>query len=114
MNFVAIKMLTGDRAKYLGLIFAIAFAAFLLENQSSIFAGVMLRTASQIVDVTDADISVMDRNTQYIDGIRALTEALARYEQTVLGALQETEDALVAYGEEHPRLQRLAEAVDAS
>src|SRR5215470_6255832 len=40
--------------------------------------------------------------------------ALARYEQTVLGALEETEDALVAYGEEHARLQRLAEAVDAS
>src|SRR5262249_21962410 len=74
MNFVAVKMLTGDRAKDLGLIFAIAFASFLLENQSSIFAGVMLRTASQIVDVTDADIWVMDRNTQYIDEIRALTE----------------------------------------
>ncbi len=74
MNFVAVKMLTGDRAKYLGLIFAIAFASFLLENQSSIFAGVVLRTASQIVDVTDADVWVMDPNTQYIDEIRALTE----------------------------------------
>ena len=74
MNFVALKMLTGDRAKYLGLIFAIAFASFLLENQSSIFAGVVLRTASQIMDVTDADIWVMDPNTQYVDEIRALTE----------------------------------------
>src|SRR5262245_40945816 len=74
MNFVAIKMLTDDRAKYLGLIFAIAFASFLLENQSSIFAGVVGRTASQIVDVTDADIWVMDPNTQYVDEIRALTE----------------------------------------
>src|SRR6266542_1968310 len=35
MNFIALKMLTGDRAKYLGLIFAIAFATFLLENQTS-------------------------------------------------------------------------------
>ena len=49
MNFVAIKMLTGDRAKYLGLIFAIAFSTFLLENQSSIFAGIMKRTTSQIL-----------------------------------------------------------------
>ena len=32
MNFVAVKMLTGDRAKYLGLIFAIAFSSFLLEK----------------------------------------------------------------------------------
>ena len=38
MNFVALRMLTGDRAKYLGLIFAIAFCTFLLENQTSIFA----------------------------------------------------------------------------
>jgi putative ABC transport system permease protein len=74
MNFVAIKMLTGDRSKYLGLIFAIAFASFLLENQSSIFAGIMKRTTSQILDVTDADICVMDAKTEYIDEIKALTE----------------------------------------
>ena len=74
MNFVAIKMLTGDRSKYLGLIFAIAFASFLLENQSSIFAGIMKRTTSQILDVTDVDIWVMDARTEYIDEIKALTE----------------------------------------
>jgi putative ABC transport system permease protein len=61
MNFVALKMLTGDRAKYLGLVFTIAFCTFLLENQSSIFAGILNRTGSQIADVTDADIWVMDR-----------------------------------------------------
>src|SRR5215468_1133361 len=40
--------------------------------------------------------------------------ALAHYEQTVLDAIEETENALVAYGEEHTRQQRLAEAVEAS
>src|SRR2546428_13885477 len=74
MNFVALKMLTGDRAKYLGLIFAIAFSSFLIAHQSSIFAGIMDRTRSQIKDVTDADIWVMDRNTQYFDEINALTD----------------------------------------
>ncbi len=74
MNRIAIKMLTGDRAKYLGLIFAIAFSTFLLENQSSIFAGIMKRTTSQIIDVTDADIWVMDQQTQYVDEVKALTE----------------------------------------
>jgi putative ABC transport system permease protein len=67
-------MLTGDRAKYVGLIFAIAFSTFLLENQSSIFAGIMKRTTSQILDVTDADIWVMDKKTLYIDEVKALTE----------------------------------------
>lgn len=47
MNFIALKMLTGDRAKYLGLIFTIAFCTFLLENQTSIFAGILKRTGDQ-------------------------------------------------------------------
>ena len=46
MNFVALRMLTGDRAKYLGLIFSTAFATFLIAQQASIFTGLMLRTAS--------------------------------------------------------------------
>ena len=49
MNFVALKMLTGDRAKYLGLIFAIGFCTFLLENETSIFASILKRTGSQIL-----------------------------------------------------------------
>ena len=56
----------GERAKYLGLVFAIAFSTFLLENQTSIFAGILKRTASQVMDVTDADVWVMDPRTQYL------------------------------------------------
>ena len=63
MNFVTLRMLTGDCAKYIGLIFAIAFSTFLLENQSSTLAGIMKRTTSQILDVIDADIWVMDKKT---------------------------------------------------
>src|SRR5258708_40323312 len=73
MNFVALKMLLGDRAKYLGLIFAVAFSTFLMSHQSSIFAGIMRRTTSQIMDVPDANIWVMDRKTQYFDEVKALT-----------------------------------------
>jgi len=79
MNFVALKMLTGDRAKYLGLIFAIAFCTFLLENQTSIFAGILKRTGSQILDVTDANIWVMDAKTEYFEQTKALKDTdLAR------------------------------------
>lgn len=67
-------MLTGDRAKYLGLIFAIAFSTFLLENQTSIFASIMRRTASQIEDVTEADVWVMDPATKYFDETKALKD----------------------------------------
>src|SRR5215831_1622093 len=67
MNFVAWKMLTGDRAKYFGLVFTIAFCTFLLENQSSIFAGIMRRTGSQIRDVTDA-------KTEYFEQTKSLKD----------------------------------------
>src|SRR5258708_7742648 len=74
MNFVALRMLTGDRAKYLGLIFAIAFCTFLLENQTSIFASILKRTGSQILDVTDADVWVMDGKTEYFEQTKALKD----------------------------------------
>src|SRR5258708_16433014 len=74
MNFIALKMLTGDRAKYLGLIFAIAFCTFLLENRTSIFAGILRRTGSQILDVTDANIWVMDSKTEYFEQTKALKD----------------------------------------
>jgi putative ABC transport system permease protein len=74
VHLIALKMLTGDRAKYLGLIFAIVFCAFLLENQTSIFAGILRRTGSQILDVTEADIWVMDPKTEYFDQTKALKD----------------------------------------
>jgi putative ABC transport system permease protein len=74
MNFVALRMLSGDRAKYFGLVFAIAFCTFLLENQSSIFANIMRRTASQILDVTDAEVWVMDPPTEYWEQTKALKD----------------------------------------
>jgi putative ABC transport system permease protein len=74
MNFVAIRMLTGDRSKYLGLVFTISFASMLMAHQASIFAGLMKRTTSQIQDVRDAEIWVMDRRLRFVDEIEPLTE----------------------------------------
>src|SRR5919107_5711385 len=74
VNVIAWQMLTGDRAKYLGLIFAIAFSTFLMSHQTSIFCGLMNRTRSQITDVHDAAIWVMDPKTQYLDEVKALPD----------------------------------------
>ena len=74
MNFVALRMLTGDRGKYLGLVFAIAFSTFLLENQTSIFVGILKRTGARIADVTDAEVWVMDSETQYFEETKALKD----------------------------------------
>lgn len=79
MNFVALRMLISDKAKYFGLVFAFAFSTFLLLNQMSIFAGIMKRTGSQVLDVTDADIWVMDPYTEYFEQTKALKDTdLAR------------------------------------
>ncbi|TLD70833.1 FtsX-like permease family protein [Phragmitibacter flavus] len=74
MNFIALRMLMSDRAKYWGLVFAFAFSTFLLQNQISIFCGIMMRTGSQILDVTDADVWVMDPYTEYFEQTKALKD----------------------------------------
>ncbi len=71
---VALKMLTGDRAKYLGLIFGITFATLLMSQQVSIFVGLMARTASQIRDISEADVWVMDPQAQYMEEIKPLPD----------------------------------------
>ena len=74
MNWLAWKMLTGDRAKYLGIVFGVAFGTLLIAQQSSIFVGLMRRTSSQIIDISTADIWVMDRRQQNIDDIRPMPD----------------------------------------
>ncbi len=79
MAAVALRMLFGDRAKYLGLVFGVAFATLLVTQQGGMFVGLMTRTASVIDDVREADIWVMDPEAQYIDTVRALRDTdLAR------------------------------------
>lgn len=74
MSFVAIKMLTGDRSKYVGLIFAISVASMLMAHQASIFGNIMWRTTSQIQDVRDAEIWVMDPRLRFVDEIEPLSD----------------------------------------
>lgn len=67
MHWLALKMLTGDRAKFLGLIFGVTFSTFLMSQQVSIFIGIIARAGSQILDVRDAGIWVMDRRVRHYD-----------------------------------------------
>ena len=55
-------------------LFGIAFSTMLMSNQVSIFAGLMLRTASQILDVREAGIWVMDPRVEYVDEIEPMTD----------------------------------------
>lgn len=74
MLWIAWKMLIGNRVKYLGIVFGVVFAALLIAQQSSIFCGLMLLTISQIRDTQGPDIWVMDKNVQYVDDIKPLSD----------------------------------------
>ncbi len=74
MTWIALKMLTGNRAKYYAIIFGISFACMLMTQQSSIFVGLMRNTSSQIRDIQGADVWVMDPSVQFIEDVTPLTE----------------------------------------
>jgi putative ABC transport system permease protein len=59
MLSIALKMLFGDKMKFMTLVVGLTFTCFLLTQQGSIFCGLMLRTASNIFE-TGAPIWVID------------------------------------------------------
>jgi putative ABC transport system permease protein len=75
MSWIALKMLVGDRAKFLGIVMGLTFAALLITQQGSIFCGLMLRTAGQVTDITGADLWVMDHSVRYIDDVKPMLES---------------------------------------
>ena len=74
MGWVALRMLTGNRAKFGGIVLGVTFAALLIAQQASIFCGLMLMTTSQIRDIQGAQIWIMDKNVQFIDDIKPMSE----------------------------------------
>jgi len=72
--WIALKMLVGDKAKFLGIVMGLTFASLLITQQGSIFCGLMLRTCAQITDITGADLWVMDPAVRYIDDVKPMLE----------------------------------------
>jgi putative ABC transport system permease protein len=67
-------MLIGEKTKYLGLIFGIAFATLLMSQQVTLFFGILNRTGNIIRDMREADIWVMDPKVEYVDEAVALPD----------------------------------------
>jgi len=74
VSWIAIKMLVGDKAKFLGIVMGLTFAALLIAQQGSIFCGLMLRTCGQVTDITGVDLWVMDPAVRYIDDVKPMLE----------------------------------------
>jgi putative ABC transport system permease protein len=74
VNLIALKMLIGDRAKYLGILMGLTFASLLVTQQSAIFVGLMQRTYGAVTDMPIADVWVMDPKVQFIDDVKPLQD----------------------------------------
>ncbi|MEM7687903.1 MAG: ABC transporter permease [Pseudomonadota bacterium] len=60
MLWIAIRMLTGDKQKFYGLLFGIAFSTLLITQQLTIFVNLIERGASGVYSAPEAEIWVMD------------------------------------------------------
>jgi putative ABC transport system permease protein len=87
MFTIATKMLFGDRAKYLGLVFGVMFATLLITQQVTLFIGIMLRSGAIIFSVPSADIWVMDTRVRYLEEIEPLRDIELSKIRSVPGVL---------------------------
>lgn len=72
MNLIALKMLVGDRGKYIAIVMGLTFAATLITQQGAIFLGFMTRTYAQITDTPQPDVWVMDREVEFNEDIKRI------------------------------------------
>lgn len=61
MLWIAIRMLTGDKTKFYGLLFGIAFSTLLIAQQLTIFVNLIERGGSGVFNEPTADVWVMDK-----------------------------------------------------
>ncbi len=71
MNYIALKMLFGDRAKYLMLLCGLTFAVMLIVQQGSIFWGLMMWSQANISNL-NAPIWVTDPGIAQVDEVKPI------------------------------------------
>lgn len=82
---VALRMLLGDRAKYLALVVGLAFAVLLIAQQGSIFLGLLLRSTGPLQNVNQPDLWVTDPYVRYISEARFLSDVDLQRVRSVSG-----------------------------
>ncbi|RMH35227.1 MAG: FtsX-like permease family protein [Nitrospirae bacterium] len=84
MNYVALKMLFGDRAKYLMLLAGLTFSTMLIVQQGSIFWGLMLWSQSGITNI-NVPIWVTDPNINQVEEVKPLADTAVTVVRSVPG-----------------------------
>jgi len=83
---VAFKMLLGDRAKYVGLLFGITFTSFLVTFAASYFCGFMTRGFALIAE-NPADVWVMDPAVDSAEQTANMSDSVLDRVRSVNGVL---------------------------
>ena len=73
MNRVAMRMLSGDRSKYLAILFGLTCAALLVTQEAAIFLGYMTRTYA-FIDDTPADVWLMNPEMEHTDDAKRMPD----------------------------------------
>jgi putative ABC transport system permease protein len=67
MYLLALKMLFGDKGKYISMVVGISFSTLIMTQQPSILVGLLSRTFSFVRDISLPDIWVMDSGVQFVE-----------------------------------------------
>lgn len=72
---MALRMLVGDRAKYLGIVVALAFTSFVMIQQPATFLGILRHTYGFITDIGIGDVWVMDPKARHLDDVKPMMDS---------------------------------------
>ena len=72
---IALRMLLGDRPKYLSLVCGLGFAVLLISQQGAIFLGLLTRSTGPLQNVVQPDLWVGDPFVRWISETRSLSAA---------------------------------------
>jgi putative ABC transport system permease protein len=84
MFHIALKMLIGDRSKYIMLIGGLTFAALLMTQQSAVFFGLLMWTTSHLRNMR-AEIWVVDPKVEQVNELKAMRDTDVSRVRSVTG-----------------------------
>jgi putative ABC transport system permease protein len=71
---IGLQLLQHDRVKFIAMIMAVAMASFLMQNQASILSAFLGMSGSQIRDVREANVWVMEPDTECFDQVKPMKD----------------------------------------
>jgi putative ABC transport system permease protein len=71
---IALTMLINERGKFLGIVAALTFTAFMMAQQPAIFVGILSRTTAVITDLPFVELWVMDPKVENVDDAKPLPD----------------------------------------